>query len=113
MRFYRLTDCYSAQIEAVALLNLRFGFTCMGVAYWRSWQALRSAAWGWRNWFPRVSIELWSHTGQNDMRQIFRLKVNRFSIGWTSAGRLTDRALYSARDLGLNLRMGRWSLPRV
>ena len=109
MRFYTTGDSISAQIEACALLNLRFGGRCAGLAYPRAWQALRSKAWGWRGFLPRVSLSFFVPPHQNDKRIWFELRINRGELCLAVDGPRTNRNLHSARDIGLTLRYGsRW-----
>jgi hypothetical protein len=77
MKFYHFPSAYSAQIRAAGL-SLNFRNRIVGVApdNWRE----RSCR------VPRVSLDMFAHTGQSDQVWIFRLTLGRSHIGWRTWG---------------------------
>lgn len=103
LRSYYIDHCYSAQIEASALLSLRIGYTAIGIATRRFQAARRERPW-YQHILPLFALTLGTHTGQNDIRWLFRLTVLGWRIGYTRPGPLTDHALHSAQSLGWSVR---------
>ncbi len=96
-RPYLLRNCYIAQIESWALLNLRFGYTCLGIAYWP--KDKRHRPW----WVPHLSLTFWNHSGQCDQHWVFKVELQRLSLGFKTRGDATpDLATY--KDAGWHLR---------
>jgi hypothetical protein len=83
MRFYFIRNAYSAQIEASALVGLRVGFTCLGIALWPPKRGHRP----W--WSPYFHLSLWAHTGQCDQRTVFGVALGRRRFGYVSRGDAT------------------------
>lgn len=89
MRFYFMRNTYSAQIEALALVGFRFGFTAFGVAFWKPGKKRRT------RWMPHLLMSLMAPTGQCDQVWLFRLNVGRWRIGYRTKGDATpDLATY-------------------
>jgi hypothetical protein len=48
---------------------------------------MRSAAWGWRAWFPRVQVEALVNTEFDDIRRVFYFRLNDLvAAAWCVAG---------------------------
>jgi hypothetical protein len=98
MKFYKISQCYYAQIEGAALFGIRIGYTTIGVAFWPPKSKRRK----W--WMPHVHVTLCSHTGQSAQWWIFRLRfhwITWITIGWKTKGDAT-----SGHDYGLVWHIG-------
>ena len=95
LTFYCCPCSYSSQIESKAILNLRLGYTSMGVSFRRIKRCLWKA-------FPVFSVVLLNHSSQNDMRWLFRLWFFGMHFGYLVKGRLTNTSLHSAKSLGFH-----------
>ena len=80
MRFYWIRNSYFAQIEASAVVGLRLGSTCFGVA--APWPPRKLRPW----WIPHFTLSLWSHTGQCEQRYIFLVKAGQRACGYLTRG---------------------------
>jgi hypothetical protein len=99
MKAYKLKNCYHSQVEGNALVNIRFGFTCFGIAYpHKFWKKKRTDFW----WIPRLSFEFWAHTGQCAQRWIFRFTMLNKRFGYRTKGDSTP-SLSSYYDAGWQL----------
>lgn len=86
MKFYCIRDCYSGQIEARSIINLRLGYNAVGIAV--KGNGTREQL-GWIRWnlFPCFSLALFCHTGQMAQWNIIRLKIGKvFQFGWVTKG---------------------------
>lgn len=86
MNFYFIKNCYSAQIEGAGL-NLRIGYTCMGLAPSpKFWHRTVSELPKWyRALFP-ISLGFMYHTGQADQWVYFDLQLGCFMLWWQNQG---------------------------
>lgn len=74
MRFYHIKDCSAATIEYRALLNLRFGYRCLGVAYKDSWIKYNNF---WTNLVPKLSLMFFAKTDCGGEVWLFHFKYNK------------------------------------
>jgi hypothetical protein len=76
---YLIRDSYISQIEGAALVNLRIDYTCLGVAAWPPRRR--------RGCLPLLSLAVWHHTGQRDVREILGLRLfGKRLIDWRTRG---------------------------
>lgn len=86
MKFYYITNCYSAQIESAGL-NFRFGYTCFGIApstsFWHR-RVIDLPKW-YRLIFP-LSFSFFHHTAQRGQWNIFHVEFGAFEVWLRTKG---------------------------
>lgn len=95
---YMIKDSYWAQIEGKSIINLRFGYTCMGFGTKKHIRcnSRRSKY----SLFP-LNIKFMAHTGQCDMVEVFHFSLGRFKVWYKTKGDTTPE-LHRYKERGLH-----------
>lgn len=96
--FYILKNTYHAQIEGNAFLNIRFGYTCLGIVYPRKYWKLKS-------WYlPHISFTFFSHSGTCNQYWIFKIVFGKRYFGFKTKGD-ADPSLLSYYNAGYKYKL--------
>jgi hypothetical protein len=84
IRFFFITESYSAQIEGFALLHLRIGYCTTGIAYWP--RETRLVPKWLQRILPVLSLTLFSHTGCAGQWDVFAFYLFGLKVGYRTSG---------------------------
>lgn len=103
MRSYLIRNSYSAQVEGSAFINLRFGYTCLGIAAWPMLGCDADMKW-WQRLLPLLSLTLCSHSGQCGQWWAIKLKVcGRWVLAFKTKGDASPTLHDTYNESGLYL----------
>lgn len=118
LRFYRIKNCISAQIESMSFVSFRIGSTCAGIAMFPPFKApdrKKISYYICRLFMPIFYMQFHSHTAQNDMMQLAGIGLFGFKLKLTTRGKLTDTNLHSwtsMHGVRLDVPFNLWHMSR-